>query len=85
MCFAYLIFRLLLDEIDIGDSITQNDLVTRQYEALPYPPVSNDDISKEEEFYSNKHQSKLIYSYPTITLENLNHFLLRGNENFRQV
>ena len=60
-------------------------MVTRQYEALPYPPVSNDDIKKEEEFYRNDQQSKLMYSYPTITLENLNHFLFRGNEDFRQV
>ena len=83
MFCGYLFFSSSVNKIHIGDTIPQNDLVTRQYEALPYPPVTNADIAEEEEFYRNNQQSNPMITSHHLTLENLNHFLFGGNENFR--
>ena len=74
--------RSLKGEIKHGDTLTGNDLVTRQYESLPYPRVSEKDISEEEEYYKNDAETLMVI-FPTNTLENINHYLHRGNENFR--
>ena len=76
--------RLLKDEIEHGDTITENDLVMKQYEKLPYPGVSKTYISEEEDFYKNNEEiAKFVASHDT--LENFNHYLHQGNENFRLV
>ena len=76
--------RSLKDEIKHGDTITENDLVTRQYESLPYPVVSEKDISEEKEYYKKDDGTSMVI-FPTNTLQNINHYLHRGNENFRSV
>ena len=53
-----------------------------QYERLPYPEVSEKDISEEENYYKNNDETLMIIS-PSNTLENANHYLHQGNENFR--
>ena len=68
---------------DIGDVVSPNDIVIRQYEALPYPMFTDDDISKEKNYYQDINQSKPFYNVISNALENLNHFLFRGKESFR--
>ena len=62
--------------------LPENDPVTRQYETLPYPPVSDKDL-KEEELYYRKYKDSIRLSHSSNSLENINHYLHRGNENFR--
>ena len=65
-----------------GDTLTGNDLVTRQYENLPYPEFSEKEMLEEEEYYKQDDQP-LLATYATHTLEKNNHYLHRGDENFR--
>ena len=67
-----------------GDTSTMNDLVTRQYENLPYPEFSPLNISNEERHY-NVGMDSPASIFPAHTLEKHNHYLHRGNQNFRQV
>ena len=78
----FVLLRSLKDEIKHGDSTKVNDLVREQYEKLPYPGVSQKYISEEEEYYKNNGET-VKHMSPTDTLENFNHYLHRGNENFR--
>ena len=78
----YFVFRSFTGDKKCGDTITRNDLVARQYKNLPYPLVSEHDISLEEQYYKNNEEASLIIN-PSITLENVNHYLHRGSENFR--
>ena len=75
-------FRSLNSETKNGDTITENDLVTRQYENLPYPEVSEKEISQEEQYYKNDDDT-LMALFPGNTLETINHYLHQGSENFR--
>ena len=65
------------------DTVSPEDLVKHQYSVLPYPPVSSDDIALEKLHY-NGNKSELPYLiYPVLSLEPLNHFLYKGNNDFR--
>ena len=81
MIFVYCC-RLLSTEEEYGDTITSNDLVTKQYEALPYPEFNEDDILREKTYY-NLEGRKPMYVFPSIALEVMNHYLFQGNEDFR--
>ena len=81
--FLYSI-RLSQHWLDYGDTITANDLVTRQYENLPYPEVNENELLKEEEYYRKEHDNPLLV-YPSHLLEKVNYYLYQGNENFRYV
>ena len=65
------------------DTLTQNDLVTQQYASLPYPPFGEENIKKEETHYETNSNAELKMGFRYITLENINHFLFSGSENFR--
>ena len=67
---------------EYGDTITSNDLVTKQYEALPYPEFNEDDILSEKRYYNLEHK-KPMYVFSSIMLEMINHYLFQGNEDFR--
>ena len=80
ICDRYLNLNRIEDEnYDIS---TVNDLVTNQYEKLPYPEFSPSNILEETRYYdpdigvpaaiSNSH-----------TLEKHNHYMHGGNERFR--
>ena len=69
-------------EVETGDTSTMNDLVTKQYENLPYPEFSPLNISNEERHYSVGMDDPASI-FPTHTLEKHNHYLHRGNQNFR--
>ena len=63
-----------------GDTTTGNDMVKKQYESLPYPPVSEQFLSAEEEWYATKQAPMRVM--PSDRLQKLNHYLYRGNESF---
>ena len=65
------------------DTLTQNDLVTQQYASLPYPPFGEKEMKKEEIHYQTNGKAELKMGFRYITLENINHFLFSGSENFR--
>ena len=67
--------------MDTGDTETQNDRVKKQYENLPYPPVSENYLKKEEEHYRTRKEP--IQEVSSIRLEKLNHYLYQGGETFR--
>ena len=66
---------------DYGDTLSSSDLVSRQYENLPYPPFTKADMLREEIWY--KHETSTNVSFSSIRLEKVNHFLHKGEENFR--
>ena len=69
------------DESQYGDTVSKTDLVIRHYEQLPYPQFSEEEIKREEDWY--KFETAPLWSYPSTRLEKINHFLRKGNENFK--
>ena len=67
---------------DYGDTITSNDLVTRHYENLPYPEVTEEELLREEIYYKHGPEEPLVL-FPSHLLEKRNQYLYQGNENFR--
>ena len=66
------------------DTISHDDIVVHQYSSLPYPPVNEHQLEVEKSHYMSNHSEKYPFSmYHSITLENINHFLFNGNNNFR--
>ena len=78
--FIY-INRSIIDVFDYGEILSGNDVVTGQYENLPYPPFSEERIVQEEEWYKNETTNLILF--PNIRMEILNHFLHSGKETFR--
>ena len=68
--------------LEHGDTITSNDLVIKQYENLPYPEVNENELLNEKMYYKNEHE-KPLQIYPSTLLEQMNHYLYQGKENFR--
>lgn len=69
-------------EMEMGDTYTRYDFVRTHYENLPYPEFSPLNVSNEEAYY------RLDMETPAVilqrhTLEKHNHYLHRGDENFR--
>ena len=72
----------LTDSMNDGDTLAANDLVTKQYENLPYPPVTQKELLEEEEWYEDDKET-LRWTAPSHTLQKSNHYLHKGNENFQ--
>ena len=70
------------DPTNNGDSISEDDIVRNQYSLLPFPPVREDHFHKEKGHYSGSERNKPFVINPPIVLENLNHFLFKGGNNF---
>ena len=66
-----------------GDTLTQNDIVRRQYELLPYPTVTKESIDALRKHYHNedKHNDPLS-RVPGSDLETINHYLFKGKNDF---
>ena len=61
--------------------VVKKDQVIEQYMALPYPHISERELIREREHYrEGKH---FRYYHPRQALEELNHYLYRGNQTFR--
>lgn len=73
-----------MDRMDLGDTLASKDVVTKQYENLPYPPFTEYELKAEEKWYKNdKEMSNFIAK--SLTLQKINHYLHRGNEDFMYV
>ena len=77
-------FSTVNNETQHGDTLTKSDLVTRQYESLPYPRISEQHIKDEENYYKNPDETMMIWT-PSNNLENINHYLHQGDQSFRYV
>ena len=67
---------------EIGDTLSSNDVVIKQYESLPYPEFSESSILAEEEYYKTDVQNPKIFT-PSHSLEKINHYFYAGDQNFR--
>ena len=56
------------------------DPVTTQYGLLPYPPVNDIELNAEKQHYQQNTHTKAFF--PQHALENINHYLHQGEENF---
>ena len=65
-----------------GATLTDQDLVTRQYEKLPYPEVKEEELLYEKNYY-NTVEGVPLNIYASHILEKLNHFFYRGEQNFQ--
>ena len=66
-----------------GDTTSQDDIVRSQYSSLPYPAVRTTDFLEEKDYYDDASLRNIPYSlYTTIALENINHFLYSGANDF---
>ena len=64
------------------DVISDDDVVRNQYKALPYPSVSEEELLREEAYYKRKTSDPYVMYY-SWNLENLNHYLFEGKNDFK--
>ena len=58
----------------------------KQYESMPYPGLSDKEISDEAQYYKKEGVISTPFNYyKSIALENTNHYLHQGGETFKQV
>ena len=74
-----------MNSIQHLDTISQEDIVQNQYISLPYPSVSQDDIGAMKQYYNGNQRHLPLAIYSSLTLENINHYLFRGENNFMYV
>ena len=74
-----------LDEIRVSDTLSQDDNVRNQYSYLPYPPVSRRELAAEWQYYKNRPNATPYNEFYAFTLEGLNHYLYKGENDFRSV
>ena len=64
------------------DGMSEDDIVRSQYKLLPFPPVTEEKLKQEEKFYI-ENRFKMYHNSYVLDLESLNHFLYRGQNDFR--
>jgi hypothetical protein len=69
------------------ETLTQSDIVQKQYMTLPYPAVSQKELKDEKIYYDRIYKTRIRkepywLSYG-ISFEALNHFLYKGRNTFR--
>ena len=64
------------------DGMSEDDIVRSQYKLLPFPPVTKEELKKEEKFYT-EYSFKIYHNTYVLDLESLNHYLYRGQNDFR--
>ena len=70
------------DDFETYDGMSKDDIVRDQYKLLPYPPVPEEELKKEEQFYL-ENKFRMYHNYNFLDLESLNHHLYRGQNDFR--
>ena len=65
------------------DTFTQDDIVKKQYSSLPYPEISQDEIVLAHSHYNGEFKHIPIRRPVAENLESLNHFLYKGESNFK--
>ena len=73
--------RLQICEAEEQDS--NIDLVRKQYLSFPYPYVSPQYIQMEQNYYQSPKRNIPITTYPSISLEMVNHYLYQGENGFK--
>ena len=71
-----------IKEYEKYDDISEDDIVRSQYKLLPYPPVAEEQLLEEKDFYKRT-ISKTFESYYQLNLESLNHYLYNGRNEFK--
>ena len=74
--------RFMEEETLNGETLTSEDLVTRQYNNLPYPYIKEENLLYEVDYYKKDGADPLAI-YQTQTLEMHNHYFHRGYSHFR--
>ena len=69
-----------IHEFEKYDILSDDDIVRDQYNAMPYPPVTDEELLRDQNHYA-EHESIFELSYSS-ALEALNHYLYQGNRNF---
>ena len=69
----------------VSDTLSQDDIVRNQYSSLPYPAVSKRELAVESQYYKNKQKTTPYNMIFAFTLESLNHYLYKGQNQFRWV
>ena len=65
------------------DTFTQDDIVKKQYSSLPYPEIPLDEIVFTHNHYQSEFKHIPIRRPVAENLESLNHFLYKGENNFK--
>ena len=65
------------------DTLSQDDVVKQQYAMLPYPEVKPGEFENIRRHYNSENKNIPMLIAPAVTLENINHFLFRGRNDFR--
>ena len=69
-----------IHEFEKYDILSADDIVRDQYNAMPYPPVTEKELLQDKNHYA-ENDSIFELSYSS-ALEALNHYLYQGNTNF---
>lgn len=69
---------------NLGPNTIDSDPVLDQYTEYPYPEFNKIHMDKERSHYANVERKGPQVVDPAMTLENLNHYLYHGEENFQQ-
>lgn len=64
------------------DTLSQDDVVRKQYELLPYPAVTSEEIEELQKHYNGPDRHLPYITYPTNELDVVNHFLYKGRNDF---
>ena len=73
---------LVKGHVESGDSDSNYEYVVKQYRAMPYPPFTDNDKHKENQYYNSNNKFPGT-TYKAHTLEKNNHYLHQGKENFQ--
>ena len=68
-----------------SDTLSQEDFVQIQYSLLPYPAVNLHSLAKEKNHYTGEKRNFTFNVILADILENMNHFLYKGGNDFRYV
>ena len=75
--------KFVANTITYFDTLTKDDIVQQQYALLPYPAVKPGEFEKIRQHYNSDRKNIPMMIAPAVTLENINHFLFQGRQNFR--
>ena len=67
----------------VGDTVTQEDIVKKQYTLLPYPEISQKEMKDTRNHYDSEFAHLPYMSIVAQNLESLNHFIFKGKNNFK--
>ena len=68
--------------VDDLDTLSQDDIVRKQYALLPYPAVSHQDIERLRRHYNSNNRHVPFFVAPHNELDVVNHFLYKGRNDF---